>query len=110
MDLPQMVEANICWKVQEEKLDKTYPQVVVQICKEYVVSCCFYLCSLHIQLFFMHWLIHCHELAQCLQQNRKIVKDSEALIAGSDTFSICINCKVQWYKEEEKTKMLTDCM
>ena len=44
------------------------------------------------------------------KQNRKIIKYLETLIAGSETFSICINCKVYRYKVEDKKKILIDCM
>ena len=58
MDLPQNMEVKLCRQVPQEKLKKIYPQEDEQPCKEDIVSCCFYLCIVHIQLFFVHWLVH----------------------------------------------------
>ena len=46
------------WPRENEK--NTYPQLDEKLYKEDVASCCFYLCSMHIKVFFVHWLVHCH--------------------------------------------------
>ena len=63
MDLVQEMEVKLSRQVLQEKFKKTYPQVDEQPCKEGVVSCCYYICFVHIKLFFVHWLVHCHDLA-----------------------------------------------
>ena len=63
MDLAQEMEVKLSREVLQENLKKTYPHTYEQPCKEDGVSCCFYLCFVHIKLFFMQWLVHCHVLA-----------------------------------------------
>ena len=60
IDLAWGMEGMVCPKVGQAKRKKTYPQVDEQLYKEDVVSCCFDLCFVHIQVFFMHCLVHCH--------------------------------------------------
>ena len=60
MDLTWGMEGMARRKVGQEKMKKTYPQFDEQLYKEDVASCCFYLCSMHIQVFFVHWLVHYH--------------------------------------------------
>ena len=63
MDLAQEMEVKLSREVMQENLKKTYAHADEQPCKEDVVSCCFYLCFVHIKLFFVHWRVPCHDLA-----------------------------------------------
>ena len=63
MDLVQEMEVKLSRQVLQEKLKKTYLHSYEQPCKDDVVSCCFYLCFVHIKLILVHWLVPCHELA-----------------------------------------------
>ena len=60
MDLAWGMEGMVCWKVGQEKTKNTYPQLDEKLYKEDVASCCFDLCSMNIQVFFVHWLVHFH--------------------------------------------------
>ena len=75
MHLAWGMQGMVCRKVGQEKRKKTYPQVDKKLYKEDVAYCCLNLCSMHIQVFFVHWLVHCHGSAWYLQEKRKLVKD-----------------------------------
>ena len=62
MDLAWGMEGMVCWNVGQVKTKFTYPQLDEYLYKEEIASSCFYLCSVHIQVFFVHCLVHCHDL------------------------------------------------
>ena len=61
------MEGTLAWKVGQHGMQNGYAQLDEKIYKEDIVSCCFPFYSVHIQVFFVHWIIRCHDLGACLQ-------------------------------------------